>query len=101
MIERFVMLKLRPGFDRERLAETARQVLPRVPGVRGVRVGVPADREAEVWDLAIVVRFDRLEDVGRYLADPAHVAFVAETLAPAVEVKKTWNFTLGDDPELG
>jgi hypothetical protein len=95
MIERFVMLKLRPGFA----AEAAREVLPRVPGVRGVRVGEPADAEAEVWDLAIVVRFDRLDDVARYLAHPAHVAFVDQTLTPAVEVRKAWNFSLGDDPE--
>jgi hypothetical protein len=99
MIERFVMLKLRPGADRERVADAAREVLPRVPGVLGVRIGVPADADAEVWDLAIVVRFDRLEDVGRYLVDPDHAAFVEETLAPAVEVKKAWNFSLGDDPE--
>ena len=35
----------------------------------------------------------------RYLDDPTHVAFVGQTLAPAVEVKKAWNFSLGDDPE--
>lgn len=99
MIERYVFLKLRARSDRQRIAEAAHRELPRMRGVRAVRVGLPADQDAEVWDLVMVVRFDGLGDVASYLADPVHVAFVEKTLAPAAEVKKAWNFDLGEEPE--
>lgn len=92
MIERMVFLKLKERSKRQEVAQALRQVLPGLPGVRSVRVGFPADADAEVWDLAFQVRFDDLEAVAAYVVHPDHVRFVAEVLTPNVEVRKAWNF---------
>ncbi len=92
MIERFVFVKLKSGADPQAVAAAALRDLVRVPVVRRVRVGLPADAEAEVWDLVLTVGFDRVEDVPAYVDDPVHVAFVEEHLASRTEVKKAWNF---------
>ena len=88
MIERVVLLKLGDVSRRAALAEEARRVLPAVPGVRSVTVGVPADADAEVWDLYFVLRFDRPEDVAAWTADPLHLGFAD----PEVKVRKAWSF---------
>lgn len=93
MIERFVFAKLTDPTLREAITEAALEILPTVPGVRGVRAGLPADAGAEVWDLVLVIRFDRIEDVAIYADHPIHVGFVQRHLAPNVEVKKAWNFS--------
>lgn len=94
MVERFVFVKLKDRERREAIAAVALDVLPTVPVVRGVHVGTPADEGAEVWDLVLVVQFDRIEDVALYADHPIHVAFVEEHLAPNAEVKKAWNFSV-------
>lgn len=91
MIDRYVFVKLHDPAARDALADEALRVLPTIPGVRGVRVGTPADAGAEVWDVSLAVRFDRLEDVEPYLVHPIHERFVAEHMAPRVAVKKAWN----------
>jgi hypothetical protein len=94
VIERLVLLKLvDPGY-REEVATAARRDLPRVPGVREVRIGTPADADAAVWDLLLAIRFDRIEDVRLYQNHPIHRAFFDEVLTPRVEVRKAWNFVL-------
>ncbi|MCA9494126.1 MAG: Dabb family protein [Myxococcales bacterium] len=92
MIERHVYLRLKDRADRARVEERALAVLPTIPGVRDVLVGIPADEASDVWDVALTVRFAELTDVGTYLTHPIHVAFVAEELEPRVEVRKAWNF---------
>jgi hypothetical protein len=94
VIERIVLLKLSDRGRRDEIAAEARRVLPGLPGVRGVQVGIPADAGAEVWDLLFAVRFGALSEVEAYLAHPDHVRFVEQTLAPHVEIRKAWNFTL-------
>lgn len=99
MIERHHYLKLKPEFatpeGRAEVAARCRAVLPGLPGVQAVVVGTPADDEsAAAWDLTIMVRFAVLDDVAPYRADPAHRRFVDEFLAPRVEFKKAWNFTV-------
>lgn len=99
-IDRHHFLKLRPGFatpeGRDEVVARCRAVLPGLPGVQGVTVGTPTDDEsAAAWDVSIVVRFATLADVARYRADPEHRRFVDGFLAPRVEFKKAWNFTVG------
>ncbi|MEQ1508626.1 MAG: Dabb family protein [Myxococcota bacterium] len=94
MIQRLVLLKLTDRSRRDAIAAEIRRVLPTIPGVRRVEVGRPADADAEVWDLMFAVWFDRLADVAVYRDHPDHVAFVAATLTPNVEVRKAWNFTV-------
>ncbi len=99
MIERFVMLKLKPEWSNEagRAAVLAHSmdVLPRVPQVRDVHVGLPADDASErSWDIALVIRLDRIEDLPAYAVDPLHADYVGNYLAPRVECKKAWNFTV-------
>lgn len=94
MIRRLVLLKLVDAGYRTEVATAARRDLPRVPGVRAVAVGTPADAESGVWDLVLQVDFDRVEDVGLYLNHPLHRAFVDQTLTPRVDVRKAWNFEI-------
>jgi len=104
MIERHHYFRLkRPHATPEGRADTARrtrETLSRLPGVLAVTVGLPADEHAAAgWDLAVTLRFSSLDDVERYRADPEHRRFVDEVLAPRIEVKKVWNFTIvGESP---
>ena len=97
MIERHHYLKFKAEYatpeERETAAARTLEVLPTVPGVLGVTVGVPADDAAIApWDLMITVRFPSLAEIEPYRAHPDHRRFVDEFLAPRVEVKKNWNF---------
>jgi hypothetical protein len=96
MIERIVMIKLKDeradDAGREEVAARSREVLPALPGVRGVEVALPADPSTtRQWDLCLKVRFDRIEDIPAYADDPAHRSFVDEFLKPRMVVIKAWN----------
>jgi hypothetical protein len=96
MIERYVFIKLKPehATDQGRAEVRARsQALAALPGVRGLAVGTPADASAlAAWDVSLVVRFDSLADVERYLDDPGHEAYYEGFLLPRLQVIKYWNF---------
>lgn len=98
MVERLVLVKLdnanaTPDGRRE-IADYSERVLADVPGVKEVHVCAPADdRTAASWDLALKVRFDRVEDIEPYLAHPAHRAYVDEYLSPKMVTIRGWNFT--------
>ena len=98
MIERHVYVKLMLEYaDRKvSMAEAARRRLPQIPGVVGVRIGLPADTpSAAAWDVTFTVLFERIEDVEPYRVHPLHLAFVREDLEPYAAVKKAWNFSVG------
>jgi len=100
MVERYVFLKLAEAHadaaGRAAVRDEVRRVFPGLPGVRGVRVGIPADAgAASAWDVVLIVSFDRVEDTSAYLTAPAHVAFADDFLAPRVAMKKAWNFEVG------
>ncbi|KPK14949.1 MAG: hypothetical protein AMJ62_11290 [Myxococcales bacterium SG8_38] len=97
MIERIVLFKLKEEHcndaARAEFAERTRNDLGALKGVRSVSVGVPADEASEAsWDISIVVRFDSMDDVRRYISDPEHRAYVDGYAAPRIEVRKAWNF---------
>ncbi|MCA9531541.1 MAG: Dabb family protein [Myxococcales bacterium] len=98
MIDRVVLYKLRDELTtdeaRAEIAAHARVALRSLPGVRDLRVGVPADEaSAKSWDLSLVLRFDTLDDLEPYRTDAAHQAFVAYMAERAV-VSKRWNFAV-------
>ena len=100
MIERYIFLKLNEANAARgpEVAAQARSVLTEVPGVVAVTAGTPADDGARsAWDVGIVVRFAKLEDVEPYRVDAKHREWVDGTLKPMVEVMKAWNFDVPAD----
>ena len=100
MVERYVFLKLTDAHatpaGRAAVRDEVHRVFPGLPGVRGVRVGLPADEgAASAWDVVLIVSFDRVQDIPAYVVAPAHVAFVETFLSPRVAMKKAWNFEVG------
>jgi hypothetical protein len=95
-IERYVFVKLKsehatPASLNEVRART--QALASIPVVRGLCLGAPADPAAvAAWDLSLIVRFDALSDVKRYLDHPDHEAYYEGFLLPRLQVIKAWNF---------
>jgi len=97
MIERVVLYKLKNEYcndaSRAEIAKRTRAALATLPSVRSVSVGVPADEASNAsWDISIVVRFDTMEDLQKYMVDPAHRAYVDQYASPRIEVRKAWNF---------
>ncbi len=97
MIQRIVLLKLKPGYDgddaRNEIVARSREVLPRCHGVKHVEIGTPADeRSAADWDLCLMVRFDAIADVPVYVDDPVHREYVDRFLSPRTAARKAWNF---------
>jgi len=96
MIERHHYFKLKEEFattgGRQEFAEKLATGLPGLPGVENVVVGLPADDDALVWDVALRMDFASLEAIEAYRADPSHRAFVDAEVAPKIEIKKIWNF---------
>ena len=96
MIERYVFVKLKsehatPAGQAEVRARSL--ALAAIPGVREILVTTPADAAAaKAWDFGLIVRFDSLTDVKRYLADPAHIQYYEGFLEPRLQVIKAWNF---------
>lgn len=96
MIERYVFVKLRSEHATPASLSEVRarsQALVSIPGVRELRVAAPADPVAvAAWDLSLIVRFDSLSDVKRYLDHPDHEAYYEAFLLPRLQVLKAWNF---------
>jgi hypothetical protein len=100
MIERIVLFKLKDEYcndaARAEFAERTRADLSALDSVKSVTVGIPADEASEAsWDISIVVRFGNMQDVQRYISDPAHRAYVDQYAAPRIQVRKAWNFRTG------
>jgi len=97
MIERIVLFKLKDEYcndaSRTEFAERTRADLGALKSVREVSVGIPADAASEAsWDISIVVRFDSMEDLRRYVDDPLHRAYLDGYATPRIQVRKAWNF---------
>ena len=97
MFERIAFLKLRPehaSADNQRvIAARALEVLPRLPGVQAITVGIAADEDSRAaWDLCITAQFASRADAAMYRAHPDHRRFVDEYIAPQCEARKAWSF---------
>ena len=99
MIERYVFVRLKPEHATEhgRAEVRARSAaLASIPGVVSLAIGTPADAGARsAWDFSLVVRFDSLAAVERYLEHPAHHAYYEGFLEARAQVIKAWNFEVG------
>lgn len=100
-IDRIVLLSLKPELadpeGRAAVAAEARRVLPDVPGVIDVRIGVADDpapgEKGNSWDVSMLIRIASAASLPAYQADPAHRRFVDGYLADRVGFRKAWNFT--------
>jgi len=98
MIERIVLLKLKPEFvpQARPICTHVGTVLATIEHVRGVGALPAADeRTAGAWDLVIRLQFDDMDAVDRYLPDPMHRALVDEYLKPRTDKLEAFNFDLG------
>lgn len=104
-IDRIVLLSLKPEWanvdGRAEVAAEARRVLPKVPGVIDVRIGVADDpapgAKGNSWDVSMLIRIASAEALPAYAADGPHRAFVDVFLAARVGFRKAWNFTATAD----
>ncbi len=97
MVQRIVLLKLKDGSlgERDRLAARTRDVLAETTGVVRSEVGTPADDAAErSWDLAFSIWLESTDALAAYQAHAGHRHLVDQELAPHVEVRKAWNFSV-------
>ncbi|MCR9160230.1 MAG: Dabb family protein [Nannocystaceae bacterium] len=97
MIERTVLIRLRPEIRPEArtVAEHTQDVLSEAVGVLAVHTAVAADtRTEQVWDLMVSLRFETLEAVERYRADPRHRKYLEVYLRPLLESIRAFNWEL-------
>jgi hypothetical protein len=97
VIERVVLIKLKPAYAnaerRAEIAEATASTLPKAEGVRGLRIGTPADaRTRRDWDLCLQVVLDDIDAVERYRVDPVHRAYADVFLRPMLERIHVFNF---------
>ncbi len=99
MIERIVLLQMKPDFESrealEAVAARSRELLPALPGVLECHVGLAADeRTADSWHVALVLRFAKAEDLPPYAAHPDHRAYVDTYLRPKLASIVAHNFEI-------
>ncbi len=97
MIERTVLIRLKPEIRSEALtvATHTQEVLGEAVGVLGVHTAVAADpRTEQLWDVMISLRFESLEAVDRYRADPRHRKYLEVYLRPLLESIRAFNWQL-------
>jgi hypothetical protein len=102
VIERYVFIKLKPEHATPEGRAEARarsKLLARIPGVRGLSIGAPADESAEAaWDLCLTLRLDSLDAVASCVAHPEHVAYLEGFLKARLQVIKAWSFEIQPSP---
>ena len=102
MIERTVLIRLKPEIRPEARTVAARteEVLADAVGVLAVHTAVAADaRTEQVWDVMISLRFESLEAVERYRADPRHRKYLEVYLRPLLESIRAFNWELRTEAE--
>jgi hypothetical protein len=79
--------------QREQLVRDARQRLPKLPGVKSLRVGRNIVAGDTSFQLALYMEFDDEAELQRYRVDPDHEAFVRECVDPVVAHIQRFDFT--------
>ncbi|MCO4768674.1 MAG: Dabb family protein [Deltaproteobacteria bacterium] len=97
MIERLVLLSLRPDFatpdGRAEVVARAEEVIATLPQVLEVAGSAAADeRTAGAWDVCLRIHFASLDDVAAYLPEAKHRALVDDFLTPRIDALKAFNF---------
>lgn len=97
MITRYVFIRLKPEYSHEdarhEAAQMAQAIIPTVPAVKRVYVGLPADDKCGTkWDISLALVFDSYDDIAAFRAHPVHREYVDEYILPRVAKLRTWNF---------
>lgn len=92
MFTHIVFFKLK---DTEKVTE-ARDILlsmeGKIPQLKGLEVGVDELHTERSYDLALITRFDSLEDMNTYQVHEYHVNEVLKYLKPMIESSKAVDF---------
>ncbi|PDO09994.1 MAG: stress responsive protein [Candidatus Reconcilbacillus cellulovorans] len=78
MLTHVVLFKLKTPDDRT-IEETKRRIAElkeKIPLIRALEVGTDILKSERSYDVALIVRFDSLEDLGAYQLHPAHQELV-------------------------
>ena len=97
MIDRIVLFKLKDELTtddaRREVAGEVKRVIASLPGVKDVRVGLPADEDAgRSWDVSLIVRFASHASYEAYRDHDDHAALIESYLGPRLVIVKAWNF---------
>lgn len=93
MIKHVVLLKLKEGYDEQRLQSLFEklQALPeQIPGIISFSFGTQAGVTESQYDFGLVAEFASKDDCLSYLAHPAHVAVgteMRELIAEAASIQ--------------
>ncbi|MBI1865291.1 MAG: Dabb family protein [Nitrospirae bacterium] len=91
MVTHIVLFKL-TEFTPERVAEAKNVLLSmdgKIPQIRHLEAGTDVVRSPRSYDLALVAKFDSLEDLAAYQANPVHqdvVRYIRSVAASSVTV---------------
>ncbi|MCL6517243.1 MAG: Dabb family protein [Alicyclobacillus sp.] len=86
MLTHVVFFKLRdPNPENaQRLCRRILELQGQIPVLRSIEAGVDVVREPRSYDLALIARFDSLEDMKAYQVHPVHQALLVELKAEAI-----------------
>lgn len=77
-------------------ASQAREILlsmeGKIPELKGLEVGLDVLHTERSYDLALITRFDSLEDMNKYQVHEFHVNEVLKYLKPMIESSKSVDF---------
>ena len=99
MITHLVLFRLRDDADDEAAAAIldGLAALPgQIPEIRSYRFGRDLDLVDGTWDIGLAAEFDSVDDWRTYRDHPAHQAFIAERIAPAVAERVSVQFERSD-----
>jgi hypothetical protein len=94
MLQHVVLLKTRPGLEKEKfdqIIKDARQVLSSIPGVSNLRAGESADADSE-WRIVLSMDFENRDALEAYRVHPDHVAYVRNNLDENVIQRQAADF---------
>jgi rRNA maturation protein Rpf1 len=81
--------------NKEKAAQ-AREILismeGKIPGLKGLEVGLDVLHTERSYDLALITRFDSLEDMNKYQVHEYHVNEVLKYFKPMIESSKSVDF---------
>jgi Stress responsive A/B Barrel Domain len=93
MICHAVLYRMKQGTseaEENTLMEEARRRLPKIPGVRNLRVGKSLSGAEKGYSVALVMDFEDPAALESYRTDAGHQRFIREIAGPYVEV--IWRF---------
>ena len=83
-------------FNKKEQASEARNILlsmeGKIPQLKGLEVGVDVLHSQRSYDLALITKFDSLEDMNAYAVSEYHVNSVLKYLKPMIEISKTVDY---------